>query len=321
MSLNQKTTDLPGATISDQAPAKSGRQSAKRWIVLDVIKETVKNVAMGVPAIRAWRLKRPRAGALFTGDSEELERYAFFPTRNLLEVLGDVNGLEIVEIGPGDFLTSGLSLLAAGAKSYTVVDRFVGDYEKPEAKVWYKGIRSAWPQSFPKHPWPEYLKPEDFPESYRDCIEVLDGTIEHAQSMRRYDVVCSYQVGEHVNDIDEFARANARLLNPNGVAVHRVDFGPHDCWSLYPDPLTFLRFPNWLWTCMGSNRGTPNRRRHHEFRRAFENAGLKVEIVSVDHFAAGIVDVPRLRKQFRDMPQDSIAIGTAIYVCRLRSEQ
>jgi SAM-dependent methyltransferase len=288
-------------------------------LALDVLKEIAKNIGMGIPAVRAWRLKKPRAGANFRGNYEELERYAFLPLRYLLKALGSVRDLDIIEIGPGDFMTSGLALLAAGAKSYTVIDRFLGDYKAPQAKVWYGGIYNAWSRSFPAFKWPEYLRTDAFPEQYRDCVTVLRGSIEDAQIERKFDVVCSFQVGEHVNDIEVFAKANARLLKPGAVAVHRVDFGPHDCWCDYPNPITFLRFPDWLWTAMGSNRGTPNRRRHHEFCAAFERAGLKVNVVNIEHFSSAIANESGLAKRFRSMPLASLAVCTAVYACELRT--
>jgi SAM-dependent methyltransferase len=285
-------------------------------LCLDVCREVAKNVMMAFPQVRRWRLKRPRAGALFTGSAEDLERYAFYPLRNLQEVLGSVKDLDILEIGPGDFMTSGLSLLAGGAKSYTVIDRFIGDYGKPEAKTWYKGIRDAWPRFFPNLNWPKYLETGNFPEDYPDRIDVLTGTIEEANSPKKYDLVCSYQVGEHVNDIEAFARANVDFLTPNGVAVHRVDFGPHDCWAFYQDRLTFLRFPQWLWWLMGSNRATPNRKRYHQVYAALEKAGLRVEVIGLELFPEDMVKRARLAKRFEGMPFDSLTVGTAIFICR-----
>lgn len=285
-------------------------------LCVDVCREVAKNTLMAFPQVRAWRLNRPRAFTAYAHSDEDLERYAFLGLRIIQDVLGSVKDLHVVEIGPGDFMTSGLAFLAAGAASYTVVDRFVGDYSKPEAKEWYRGVEKAWPRLFPELPWPEYLKADDFPEAYADRVQVQPVPIEEAVAARHYDVVCSFQVGEHVNSIEAFAKMNARLLAPGGAGVHRVDFGPHDCWTLYRDPLTFMRFPDWLWTLMGSNRGTPNRRRYHEFCEAWEKAGLKVEVIGRDLFAEGKVDYGRLHKNFRGMPLDSLATGTAIFICR-----
>jgi hypothetical protein len=284
------------------------------WV--DVCQEVAKNTAMAFPQVRAWRMNRPRAFTLDTDLDGKLERYAFYPLRQLQGILGNVKGLHIAEIGPGDFVTSGLALLAAGAASYTFIDRFVGDLSKPEAKTWYGWIHEAWPRFFPELKWPDYLKVEDFPEAYKDRVEVLPVSIEEIKAERLYDVVCSFQVGEHVEDIESFAQMNSEMLKPGGVAVHRVDFGPHDCWCYYRDPLTFLRFPHWLWRLMGSNRATANRRRYHEFCAAWEKAGLKVDVASRDYFQEDRIEYSRLNKMFRDMPLESLSTGTAIFVCR-----
>jgi SAM-dependent methyltransferase len=306
------------AQSSQTKALNSSRAIEPRWLPLDVCRETLKNAGMGISFVRAWRMKRPRTGVFFTGRDEELEWYSFQALRSLLGVLGSVRGLDILEIGPGDFLSSGLSLLAAGASSYTVIDRFPGPYRSPEGKKWYLGIQRAWPRIFPQFAWPDYLRAEEFPEANEDRVRVLAGAVETAQSPQKYDVVCSYQVGEHVTDVNEFAKANARLLKPGGVAVHRVDFGPHDCWLHYADPLTFLRFPDWLWALMGSNRGTANRRRHHEFCSAFEAAGLQVEIAGREFFPEEQIDSSRFAKRFHGVPPESIATKTAVYVCRLQ---
>jgi SAM-dependent methyltransferase len=286
-------------------------------MMVDCAKEVAKNIGMGIGPVRDWRLRRPRAAsAKFDTSDEFLERYAFFPLRHLLGQIDSLKDLHVAEIGPGEFLTSGYALLAAGAASYAVIDRFPGNYDTAEAKAWYRAIQDAWPRLFPELPWPAYLNAEDFPEAYRDRVTIDSRPIEEIQPDRRYDVVCSYQVGEHVNDIQAFAQMNARLLAEGGFAAHRVDFGPHDCWFYYPDPLTFLRFPDWLWRLMGSNRGTPNRRRHHEFNAAFAATGLKVEATDLAYFDDHKIHQSRMAKRFRQMPYESIKVGTAVYLCR-----
>src|SRR5579872_4384186 len=230
----------------------------------NVCGELAKNAAMGIPAVRDWRIARARTATDHAANCElRLERYAFQAFQFLQRALGDVKGLRILEIGPGDNLGSGFCLLAAGALSYTAIERFAPDYSANSAKAWYRAIQEAWPRKFPDLPWPEDLDWRQFPESHsRVCVLPIE--VEKAALVDQFDVVCSFQVLEHVNDIEVFAKQNVRLLGPGGIAVHRVDFGPHDCWQGYPDPLTFLRFPDWLWHLMGSNRVTPNRHRFHE---------------------------------------------------------
>lgn len=293
-----------------------GSKPLRYTFARDFLKEAAKNFLMGFPAVRKIRSRRPRAGAMFTGDDAELDRYAFLGLNLLQEYVGGVDGKDICELGPGDYLTSGLAILAAGASSYTVIDRFPGDYYGAIAKRWYQGIEESWPRFYPDIPWQSDLRAADFPEKYLDRLFMNREPIETAKTDRQYDVVCSFQVGEHVSNIDSFADLNKRLLKPGGVALHRVDFGPHDCWVTYDDPLTFLQFPDKLWNMTGSNRGTPNRFRHQEFMKAFERAGLNVEIVKLDYFDEKSIDFEKLGKRFQQMPRESLLVGTAIYLLR-----
>src|SRR4051794_8470078 len=63
------------------APAASCQGSPMRptaWrIAADVARETAANAAMALPPVRAWRLRRPRAGASVAGAPGQLDRYAF----------------------------------------------------------------------------------------------------------------------------------------------------------------------------------------------------------------------------------------------------
>ena len=283
----------------------------------DFLKETAKNVLMGNPAFMKWRLKRPRGGAYFTGSAEDLERYAFLGLNLLRKYVGDVNGKSVCEIGAGDYLTSGLSMLGAGATRYAVIDRFPGDYRSEIAREWYRGIEANWAKTYPETPWASDIRAEDFPENYADRLELIAQPIEIAETPNKFDIVCSFQVGEHISDINSFVEMNQRLLEkPGGIALHRVDFGPHDCWFQYHDPMTFLRFSDKSWNLTGSNRGVPNRFRHHQFMEAFDRAGFNVEIVFSQNFEGEKVDFSLLHPKFKQMPRESLMVGTAIYLLR-----
>jgi Methyltransferase domain len=141
-------------------------------------------------------------------------------------------------------------------------------------------------------------------------------SIESAAGIGTFDIVCSFQVGEHVSDVEGFAHSSSKLLKPYGVAVHRIDFGPHGAWRSYEDPLTFLRVPELLWRVMGSARGTPNRRRVHELEDAFRAAGLAVQLCGIERYAASRTDLRRLPSRFRKMPVESVLTETAVLVAR-----
>ena len=184
---------------------------------------------------------------------------------------------------------------------------FPGNFTGAEARQWYRLVRSNWPGD-----WPANLDPETFPAGAP--VTVLPVGVEALRDADcRFDVVCSFAVGEHVSDISAFASVTARLLRPNGFAVHVVDFTPHDCWrDDYADPFIFLRFPEPLWRAMGSNRGTPNRKRMHQFESAFAAAGLSVTVPYQKRAFSGLT-VPR---RLQSMPADSVGTSEATFVLR-----
>lgn len=281
-----------------------------------VCREVAKNVAMSVPLIRQRRLAgAARAGSRFVGTEAELERHAFQGVRLLAQTTGGVRDKHILEIGPGDFLTSGMAMLAAGARSYTSIDRFVGDYAQVAGRAWYEAIEMSWPRIFPELPWPQWLRSSDFPEGYPDRVRALSVPIEGVPDLGQFDIVCSFQVAEHVTDVYAFSRSVFRLLAESGVSVHRIDFGPHD-WDDQGDPLTFLRFPDLLWKAMGSSRGIPNRVRFNEMLEAFVCAGLAVEVRDVEVVAAETVAFEKLARRFRNLPKESLLTRNAVFVCR-----
>ncbi len=239
--------------------------------------EIAKNVVMSVPAIRAKRLRRPRTSA--PAAVELLGRFAYrLPTEVLQHM--PVRGKTVLEIGPGDNLGVGLTFLALGAESYTVLDRFPGSYFDDDALGWYRLIRSNFSDQF-NQPWPECLNPESF------AYEAWPIAIEEVGHTRSFDIVCSCAVGEHVTDVCQFAVLHRNLVS--GAAVHIVDFSGH-VWDIDArDPLLFRRLPDWLWSAMGSNRGYPNRVPFPDFLKILEGSGLAVSFSVGKSFPDGQV--------------------------------
>ena len=232
-------------------------------IAKDLTVQIAKNLLMGLAAVRNWRLKRPKTATSYSNTDEFLKNYAFGSLDLIREHIGELNGKSVCEIGPGDYLTSGLSILAAGASRYCVIDRFPGDYFGVAAKGWYLEIEKNWSRFYPNLPWNKTLSAEHFPENALDRLELIGKPLESAQTSQKYDLICSFQVAEHLTNIDAFAEVHKRVLNDGGTGLHRVDFGPHDCWFYYRDPGVFLSFSDRVWGLTGSNRGVPNRKRVH----------------------------------------------------------
>jgi len=231
--------------------------------------EIVKNLMMKIPTVRSLRVRQARTA--LPPCAAELDRYAYQLLDSVEKYAGGVVGKSILEIGPGDNLVSGLAFLAAGARSYTVLDRFPGAYESETARHWYRLLAEHWPYG----EWPAHLDPMRFPTANQ--VTVIRESVESAGVVGSFDVVCSYAVGEHVSDIDAFAQISRKAIGESGVGVHTIDFSGH-WWDRFGDPFLFLKFPELIWRLMGSERGLPNRVRFDEFYGYFERNGLTVEV-------------------------------------------
>ena len=234
-----------------------------------------KNLAMGIPYLRNARVRAGRTAAALPS-VEYLDTYAYNLLVEVTRHTGPVAGKSVLEIGPGDNILAGLALLAAGARSYTAMDRFPGPYASAEARRWYELLRGNWPSHYPGLPWPGDLDPATIPENPR--IRIVREGVETARDIGRFDLVCSYVVAEHVVNPDAFAKLTRRALGDGGVALHVIDFGGHE-WNALGDPFLFLKFPEPLWRLMGSNRGLPNRVRFGAYMDCFKRAGLSIEVV------------------------------------------
>jgi hypothetical protein len=238
--------------------------------------EIAKNYAMKIPAIRSFRTKlRRTSGAPL---KENLHRYVYDLVEKVERVANGVKDKSILEIGPGDHLATGLAMLALGAKSYSALDRFSGDYEGESSQQWYRLLKQNW--KFPN--WSEQVDINDFLSSGK--VNIYKTSVENFNPKEKFDIVCSYAVGEHLSDIRSFAELNKKSIKNGGVGIHCIDFGGHQ-WDRYGDPFLFLKFPDLVWNLMGSARGEPNRVRFAPYLRFFEEAGLQVSTSDIKYFA------------------------------------
>jgi SAM-dependent methyltransferase len=247
---------------------------------------------MGVPAIRRRRLKVPRtsAASISIEARKIIAEFEFFA-----DSTGALDGKTVVEIGPGDALGLAPLFLSAGAERYVAIDRFLGNIWGERAVRLYDELARIRGRHL---------------GDWAGRVELLNFSIERADGrLPKADVLVSFDVLEHLTDLPSAVRNMATILKPNGAMFHRVDYGPHGVWLSANDHLSFLRVPSWVWIAMGSNRGYPNRTRHHELVRLLEDAGLQActritRSVDGDVMDAEVAcapgEVPRLGRQFVD---------------------
>ena len=286
-----------------------------------VLREIIANIAMGVPWIRARRVKHGRTTSTDLQAQAKLicDQFVFFQS-----TLGaKLQGANILEVGPGDAAPHALLLLGAGAARYVALDRFLVDTTAPGALEIYEAVLArarAIGLTLPKLD-PAVSDRESIAAWFRgtDDIRILPLAAEGnlADAVSGLDIVLSFNVLEHLLDIPLAAANLAKVLKPDGVMLHRIDYGPHDVWRSYSNPLTFLIVPNWLWRLMGSNRGYPNRARHADLLEALERNDFKIH-QRVTHSAsdAEVTELgAALKKKYPGREPRQIAVLSAEVYC------
>ena len=134
--------------------------------------------------------------------------------------------------------------------------------------------------------------------------------LEKASLPEPVDFLFSYNVLEHVEDLGGFFHARLKILEPNGVMVHKFDLTSR---GLIENPISLLDFkiyPDRVYTFMHAERSRPTRRPLSAYIHQAENKGLqdiKAECVKKASAEYTGVVLPRLSSAVRLEPDDSIA--------------
>ena len=183
----------------------------------------------------------------------------------------------VLELGPGEVTTRAVVNKALGVERTIFVDvddfgtREVGEYQRLAAAAREQGLAA-----------PDLADAPDREEAFARCG--AEYYVDGIASLKRLpaasvDFILSEAVIEHIrwHDLAPTFRQTRRLLAPDGVAWHAVDFQDH-----MGGKLENLRFPPGLWESrlMSSSGFYTNRASASEVMRQLRNAGFEVEVES-----------------------------------------
>ncbi|MGH9049114.1 MAG: methyltransferase domain-containing protein [Acidimicrobiia bacterium] len=227
--------------------------------------------------------------------------------------LGDVRGLRLLELGPGDSLFSALLTRAAGAASSVHVD--VGEHADRDLAHYREFAR--------------LLEERGYDPIHLCGLGTLEEVLEHCDaryltrgldSLRALpsgsiDFTWSQSTIEHIRagDLMETARELRRVMSDDATAVHLIDLRDH-----LADGLNHLRVARRLWESdfMAKSGFYTNRMRFSALCELFERAGFRCEVAHVTHW--GVLPTPRraMVEEFRVLPERELLTRT--FVLRLR---
>jgi SAM-dependent methyltransferase len=273
-----------------------------------------------------WRLKRllripekPYADVINGGCDVATKRYRRI-CETILKNLPESNSLDrgvVAEIGCGDCIAAADMMLGLGARHVHLIEYFPIVVTAAHA---------------------EALKPLVDDPMLPNQGEILDsdgiglnatkttahqGLLENVGIPELVDLVYSFDVLEHVEDLDGFFACCAKMLRPGGISLHKFDLSGHEYFEDPLPPLDFQTYPTWLFNII-----------FPKYRRAVGNFADTIMDAMRDHGLAiiGVVPIrkadpnyldeiwPRLRKEARLRSRVVVSLLDVIVIAQKTKE-
>jgi len=200
-----------------------------------------------------WRLKRflripdrPRSPVLASGLEQAIARYRRI-CRTLfaaLPISSSVQGSAVAEIGCGDCLAAADMMLGLGARHVHLVEH----QAMPITELHRKALEMSLAPDLPNRA--EILTAEDSPSLNPAKATLHTGLLENISLPEPVDLIYSFDVLEHVEDLDAFFSCCHRSLKPGGLSLHKFDLSGHEFFEDPMPPLDFQTYPRWLYRLM-----------------------------------------------------------------------
>ena len=198
--------------------------------------------------LTAFKLKhnikrRPTSRVMHFGIDHAVERYTRI-CKTLLAHIPDPGSLEdavVSEIGCGDCFAAADMMLGLGAKHVHLVEflplELSAENQKAlDALVGQDGL----PNQGTLLDAGEQLRLNPEKATYHQ------GLLENIRLPQKVDFLYSFDVLEHVEDLEGFFSYCGEVVRPGGVMVHKFDLSGHGLFEDPMPPLDFQTFPKWL---------------------------------------------------------------------------
>ncbi len=226
-----------------------------------------------------------------------------------------LEGLSVLEIGPGDALSTAVVAQAFGARAVTLID--AGVFARQDIEPYIALIGALSEKGYDVR---RLAGVSSVPELLERChARYLTAGLESVASLEpnSVDFVFSNAVLEHIR-LDDFApmcRALWRAMRSDAVAFHTVDLRDHLAYGL-----NNLRFSAETWEAPLFARSGfyTNRIRYSEMIRLFGEAGFHVEVLRKAAFDQVPIERRHLAPPFRGLSNEELRIADFDMLLRKR---
>jgi hypothetical protein len=250
---------------------------------------------------------------IFKHGSMERPNYALevFRKHLALAKLNTLNGLTVLELGPGDTVSSALVANAFGAKKIYLVDS--GNFASKSLEVYSRlseFLKRNGKPSIKILPGTRFEDILDLTRTYYMTSGLSDLRKIPTESVH---FLFSQAVLEHVplSEFKEVMSELRRIVHPKGVVSHRVDFKDHLASSL-----NNLRFSAKTWESklFRTSGFYTNRIRFSEMNNLFFQAGFSVNVLTVDKFEKLPLEKHKLHPSFQHLSEEELCVRGANFL-------
>ena len=248
--------------------------------------------------------RKPEGSVLDAGIDVATARYQRVCSFYLehLDTATEVKGGHVCEIGCGDCLASADLFLNLGARHVSLIEHLptvTGDAQRAVLE------RCSRANGFGGMPL--VLTAAGALDEGR--VTKIAAYLEDIRESTEYDLMVSFDVLEHVEDVESFFGNCHRMLRAGGRMLHKIDLSGHGVFEDPLPPLDFQTYPDWLYALIYPKYRRATRRTRDEYLEAMRGAGFVVEEVGyLTEAQAPYVEElrPRLRRPLREMSWDQL---------------
>jgi len=270
-----------------------------------------------------WRLKRmlgisdkPRTDVLSSGMDSAIQRYDRI-CRTFLDNMPDQKVLDNAvasEIGCGDCLAAADMMLGLSAKHVHLVEFIPMEVTEKHRNALAPLVAD------PTLPNRGEVLAEGSPARLnKKRVTFHQGLLENIRLPESVDFLYSFDVLEHVDDLEGFFSYCGEVVKPGGMMMHKFDLSGHGPFEDPMPPLDFQAMPEWMFRFAFPKFNRAAGHFADEFMSKIQEHGFTdLKVIPLRTADAAYLDDiwPHLRKKAQKRPKETVRLLDLIVIAR-----